>query len=200
MAIRVLIAEDEAIIRRDLKEMLEAEGYEVVADFGRGDEALEAIRALRPDIAVVDIKMPGMDGLALAKEVGRDSLCAIVVLTAFSQRALVEQARDAGVMAYLVKPFNVSDLVPAIELALARFEERQVIEAELVKVQDEAKKLEERLQTRVLLDRAKAKLMEEFHMSEPSAFRYLQKTAMDQRTRIRDVAERVLSGELSPAG
>jgi AmiR/NasT family two-component response regulator len=200
MAIRVLIAEDEAIIRRDLKEMLEAEGYEVVADFGRGDEALEAIRALRPDIAVVDIKMPGMDGLALAKEVGRDSLCAIVILTAFSQRALVEQARDAGVMAYLVKPFNVSDLVPAIELALARFEERQVIEAELVKVQDEAKKLEERLQTRVLLDRAKAKLMEEFHMSEPSAFRYLQKTAMDQRTRIRDVAERVLSGELSPAG
>jgi response regulator NasT len=200
MAIRVLIAEDEAIIRRDLKEMLEAEGYEVVADFGRGDEALEAIRALRPDIAVVDIKMPGMDGLALAKEVGRDSLCAIVVLTAFSQRALVEQARDAGVMAYLVKPFNVSDLVPAIELALARFEERQVIEAELVKVQDEAKKLEERLQTRVLLDRAKAKLMEEFHMSEPSAFRYLQKTAMDQRTRVRDVAERVLSGELSPAG
>ncbi len=195
---RVVIAEDEAIIRRDLKEMLEQEGYEVVADFGRGDEALQAIRTLRPEVAILDVKMPGMDGIAVAEEVGKDQICAVIVLTAFSQRTLVEQARDAGVMAYLIKPFHAADLVPAIELALARYDERMVVEAELSRVQDEARLLEERLATRVLLDRAKTRLIEEFHLSEPNAFRFLQKTAMDTRSRVRDIAERVLSGEIAP--
>ncbi len=198
MAVRVVIAEDEAIIRRDLKEMLEQEGYEVVADFGRGDEALQAIRTLRPEVAILDVKMPGMDGIAVAEEVGKDQICAVIVLTAFSQRTLVEQARDAGVMAYLIKPFHAADLVPAIELALARYDERMVVEAELSRVQDEARLLEERLATRVLLDRAKTRLIEEFHLSEPNAFRFLQKTAMDTRSRVRDIAERVLSGEIAP--
>lgn len=199
MAVRVVIAEDEAIIRRDLREMLEQEGYEVVADLGRGDEALQAIKTLRPEVAILDVKMPGMDGIAVADEVGKSQICAVIVLTAFSQRALVDQARDAGVMAYLIKPFHAADLVPAIELALARYDERMVVEAELSRVQDEAKRLEERLATRVLLDRAKTRLIEEYHMSEPNAFRFLQKSAMDSRSRVRDIAERVLNGEIAPA-
>jgi len=198
MTVRVVIAEDEAIVRRDLKELLVEEGYEVVADLARGDDALEAIRTLKPQLAILDVKMPGLDGLAVADQVNQEHLCAVIILTAFSQRSLVEQAREAGVMAYLVKPFQASDLVPAIELALARFDERAVVERELARITDERGRLEERLETRVLLDRAKAKLMEEFGMSEASAFRFLQKTAMDTRDRVRDIAEKVLAGELGP--
>jgi AmiR/NasT family two-component response regulator len=200
MATRVIIAEDEAIVRRDLREMLELEGYEVVADVGRGDEALEAIRALKPDLAVLDIKMPGLDGMEVARRLQAEAPVAVVVLTAFSQRTLVEEARDAGVMAYLVKPFQARELVAALEVARARFDERQVIEAELAKLRDEQERLRERLETRVLLDRAKALLMERFNMTEPQAFRFLQKTAMDQRARVRAIAEQVLSGELQPDG
>jgi AmiR/NasT family two-component response regulator len=198
MTVRVVIAEDEAIVRRDLKELLTEEGYEVVGDLARGDDALEAIRTLKPQLAILDVKMPGMDGLAVADQVNQEHLCAVIILTAFSQRSLVEQAREAGVMAYLVKPFQASDLVPAIELALARFDERAVVERELARISDERRRLEERLETRVLLDRAKARLMEEHGMSEAAAFRFLQKTAMDTRARVRDIAEKVLAGELEP--
>jgi len=198
MTVRVVIAEDEAIVRRDLKELLTEEGYEVVADLARGDDALEAIRTLKPQLAILDVKMPGLDGLAVADQVHQEQLCAVIILTAFSQRSLVEQAREAGVMAYLVKPFQASDLVPAIELALARFDERALVERELARISDEHRRLEERLETRVLLDRAKAKLMEDFGMSEAAAFRFLQKTAMDTRGRARDIAEKVLAGELRP--
>jgi AmiR/NasT family two-component response regulator len=198
MAPRVIIAEDEAIVRRDLREMLESEGFEVVADLGRGDEALEAIRALKPELAVLDIKMPGLDGVEVARRLQGEVPVAVVILTAFSQRALVEEARDAGVMAYLVKPFQAGELVAALELARARFDERQVIEEELTRLRDEQERLRERLEARVLLDRAKAVLMDRDGMSEPQAFRFLQKSAMDQRTRVRTIAERVISGELRP--
>lgn len=198
MSARVIIAEDEAIVRRDLREMLELEGYEVVADLGRGDEALEAITALKPDLAVLDIKMPGLDGLDVARRLQGAVPVAVVILTAFSQRALVEEARDAGVMAYLVKPFQAGELVAALELARARFDERQVIEAELSRLRDEHERVAERLETRVILDRAKALLMERDGFSEAQAFRFLQKTAMNQRTRVRAIAEQVINGELSP--
>lgn len=199
MSARVIIAEDEAIVRRDLREMLELEGYEVVADLGQGDEALEAIGALKPDLAVLDIKMPGLDGLDVARRVQGSVPVAVVILTAFSQRALVEEARDAGVMAYLVKPFQAGELVAALELARARFDERQIIEAELARLRDEHERIAERLETRVLLDRAKAVLMERDGFTEAQAFRFLQKTAMNQRTRVRSIAEQVINGELSPS-
>lgn len=198
MAQRIIIAEDEAIIRRDLKEMLIAEGYDVVADLGRGDEALEAVRTMRPAAAVLDVKMPGMDGLSVAEVINAEQLCAVIILTAFSQRSLVEQAREAGVMAYLVKPFQAGDLVPAIELALARFDEKMLVEGELERIHDEHRKLEEKLATRVILDRAKARLMDEYQLSESEAFRFLQKTAMDTRGKVKDVAEKVIDGELKP--
>ncbi|KJE75921.1 ANTAR domain-containing response regulator [Ferrimicrobium acidiphilum] len=198
MAQRIIIAEDEAIIRRDLKEMLIAEGYDVVADLGRGDEALEAVRTMRPAAAVLDVKMPGMDGLSVAEAINAEQLCAVIILTAFSQRSLVEQAREAGVMAYLVKPFQAGDLVPAIELALARFDEKMLVEGELERIHDEHRKLEEKLETRVILDRAKARLMDEYQLSESDAFRFLQKTAMDTRGKVKDVAERVIDGNLKP--
>jgi response regulator NasT len=198
MAQRIIIAEDEAIIRRDLKEMLIAEGYDVVADLGRGDEALEAVRTMRPAAAVLDVKMPGMDGLSVAEAINAEQLCAVIILTAFSQRSLVEQAREAGVMAYLVKPFQAGDLVPAIELALARFDEKMLVEGELERIHDEHRKLEEKLETRVILDRAKARLMDEYQLSESEAFRFLQKTAMDTRGKLKDVAERVIDGNLKP--
>ncbi|WP_298339495.1 response regulator [Ferrimicrobium sp.] len=198
MTQRIIIAEDEAIIRRDLKEMLIAEGYDVVADVGRGDEALEAIRTMRPAAAVLDVKMPGMDGLTVAEAINAEHLCAVIILTAFSQRSLVEQAREAGVMAYLVKPFQANDLVPAIELALARFDEKMLVEGELERIHDERRRLEEKLETRVILDRAKARLMDEYQLSESEAFRFLQKTAMDTRGRVKDVAERVIDGDLKP--
>jgi response regulator NasT len=198
MAVRVVLAEDEAIIRLDLRETLESEGYEVVGDFGQGDLALAAIRELRPDIAILDVKMPGLDGLEVATMVQQEKICATLILTAFSQRALVEAARTAGVMAYLVKPFQSSELVPAIELALARYGEAKMLEEEMEQLRGEHQLLEAKLETRRLLDQAKGILMEEAGMTEAEAFRFLQRTAMDGRLRLGVVASQVIEGSLRP--
>ncbi len=198
MALRVVIAEDEAIIRLDLKEILEEEGYEVVGAASRGEEALDIIRNLRPDLAILDIKMPGMDGIEVASAISLENICPVVILTAFSQRSFVEQARDAGVLAYLVKPFQASDLVPAIEVARARFQERIALEAEVSSLTDKAERANRQLETRKLLDRAKSVLMESFYMSEPAAFTFIQKTAMDSRSPMADIAQKVILGDLVP--
>ncbi len=191
MGARVVIAEDEALIRLDLRETLEEEGYEVVAETSRGDEVVDLVRAHRPDLAILDIKMPGGDGLSAAAEITADRLAAVLVLTAFSQRELIDRAREAGALAYLVKPFQRNDLVPAMELAIGRFEEMKALE-------DENKDLEDRLETRKVVDRAKGKLMDELDMKENDAFRWVQRRAMDERTSMRDVAQRVLDGSLRP--
>jgi AmiR/NasT family two-component response regulator len=188
---RVLIAEDEAIIRLDLRETLEEEGYEIVAETGRGDEAVELARSMRPDLAILDIKMPGIDGLEAARTITDERLCGVLVLTAFSQRDFIEQARDAGALAYLVKPFQKSDLVPAIELAIARFKE-------LSALADEVKGLEEQLETRKIVDRAKGLLMDRHGLSEQDAFSFIQKRAMTDRTKMKTIAERVVAGDLTP--
>src|SRR5207237_6704362 len=154
LAVRVVVAEDEAIIRLDLKEILEEEGYEVVGETGRGDEAVQLVRDLSPDVAILDIKMPGMDGLSAAREIAGERRAAVLILTAFSQRDLIEQARDSGAVAYLVKPFQKSELIPAIEIALGRFKEARALE-------DEVHSLQDALETRKFVDRAKGILMHE---------------------------------------
>jgi response regulator NasT len=189
--VRVVIAEDEAIIRLDLKEILEEEGYDVVGETGRGDQAIELVRDLTPDLAILDIKMPGMDGLTAARTIAGERLAAVLILTAFSQHDLVEQARDAGALAYLVKPFQKSDLMPAIEMALGRFEQ-------IVALEDENADLAERLEARKMIDRAKGRLMDEHGMTEASSWRFLQKRAMDTRRKIHDVAKDVVDGTLVP--
>ncbi len=189
--IRVVIAEDEAIIRLDLRETLEEEGYEVVGETGRGDEAVDLVRRLAPDVAILDIKMPGLDGLSAAREITGERRAAVVILTAFSQRDLIERARDAGAMAYLVKPYQRTELVPAIEVALARF-------ADMRDLHDRATTLESQLETRKLVDRAKGQLMDSASMSEHAAFGFIQRTAMEERQTMRKVAERVIAGELTP--
>ncbi|MFM8267457.1 MAG: ANTAR domain-containing response regulator [Ilumatobacteraceae bacterium] len=191
MTLRVVIAEDEAIIRLDLRETLEEEGYEVVGETGRGDTAVDLARDLRPDLAILDIKMPHMDGLAAARLITGERLCAVLMLTAFSQREVVEEARDAGALAYLVKPFQKSDLIPAIEVAIGRFRELQQLSGEV-------DALEEQLASRKLVDRAKALLIDRFAMRETDAFTFIQRTAMSERCRMRDVAERILDGSLRP--
>lgn len=191
MPARVVIAEDEAIIRLDLKETLEEEGYEVVGETGRGDDAVRLVRELRPDIAILDVKMPGVDGLTAAREIAADRLCAVLILTAFSQRELVEVARDAGALAYLVKPFQRSELVPGIELAIGRFHEMQAL------VQQN-RDLEDRLETRKVVDRAKGLLMDGHGMSEADAFSTIQHRAMRDRTTMRAIAEALLDGSLTP--
>ena len=191
MGARVVIAEDEALIRLDLKETLEEEGYQVVGETGRGDDVVPLVREQRPDLAILDIKMPGQDGLAAAAAITSERLAAVVILTAFSQRELVDRARESGALAYLVKPFQRNDLVPAIELALGRFEEMRALESEY-------KDLEERHNTRKLVERAKGVLMDEFEMKETDAFRWVQGRAVADRTTMKSVAERVLSGELHP--
>jgi len=188
---RVVIAEDEAIIRLDLKEMLIEEGYEVVADTGRGDEVVDLVREHRPDIAILDIKMPGLDGLSAAREISADHICAVLILTAFSQRQLVERARDAGALAYLVKPFQRGELVPAIEVALGRFAEMQALTAEV-------RGLEEQLETRKIVDRAKGILMDRHGMAESEAFTFIQRGAMSARQTMQQVAQRVIDGSLVP--
>ncbi len=198
VALRVVIAEDEAIIRLDLKEILEEEGYEVVGAASRGEEAIDLIRNLRPDLAILDVKMPGKDGIEVASELSQENICPVVILTAFSQRSFVEQARDAGVLAYLVKPFQASDLVPAIELARARFQERAALEQEVSNLSDKVERATRQLETRKLLDRAKGILMDRDSFSEPAAFEFIQKTAMDTRSTMAEVAQRVISGELTP--
>ena len=192
VATRVVIAEDEAIIRLDLKELLEDEGYDVVGETGRGDEAIELVRTLRPDLTILDIKMPGVDGLSVARQVAEERLAAVLILTAFSQRELIEQARDAGALAYLVKPFQQSDLIPAIEIALGRF-------AELAALEHEVGDLQERLEARKVVDRAKGRLMDGSGMTEQAAWRWLQQQAMATRRRIADIAHDVVEGELAPS-
>jgi len=191
MSIRVVIAEDEAIIRLDLRETLEEEGYEVIGEAGRGDVALELIRELKPDLAILDVKMPGMDGLEVARVVGNEKICGVLVLTAFSQREIIEQARDAGALAYLVKPFQKSDLIPAIEVAIGRFRELQALTGQM-------EVLGEQLEARKIIDKAKGRLIDDFNMKEQEAFSFIQRTAMKDRSRMRDVAEKILSGELQP--
>ena len=191
MATRVVIAEDEAIIRLDLKETLQEEGYEVVGETGRGDEAVELVREHEPDIAILDIKMPGLDGLAAAREIAGERRAAVLILTAFSQRDLIEQARDAGALAYLVKPFERGELVPAVEVALGRFKEMRALE-------DEVKGLEDQLETRRLVDRAKGKLMDEFGMNEGAAFSFIQRRAMSERVTMRDISQRIIDGDIKP--
>ncbi|MBQ0923612.1 response regulator [Saccharopolyspora sp. TS4A08] len=182
---RVLVAEDEALIRLDLVEMLREEGYQVVGEAGDGQEAVRLAEELRPDLVILDIKMPKMDGIEAASNIAGDRIAPVVILTAFSQRDLVERARDAGAMAYLVKPFAKRDLVPAIELAVSRFTEVQALEAE---VND----LTERLEARKTIERAKGLLMSKHNLSEPESFRWLQRTAMDRRTTMKAVAQAVL--------
>jgi two-component system, response regulator PdtaR len=189
--IRVVIAEDEAIIRLDLKETLEEEGYEVVGETGRGDEAVQLVKDKRPDLAILDVKMPGMDGLTAAAQITAEKGAAVLILTAFSQRDLIEKARDAGALAYLVKPFQKSELIPAVEVALGRFLEMKALA-------DENLSLTDQLETRKVVDRAKGKLMDNHDMTEADAFRFLQKTAMDTRSTLKQVAQDVIDGSLRP--
>ena len=189
--VRVVIAEDEAIIRLDLKEILEEENYEVVGETGRGDHAIDLVRDLNPDLAILDIKMPGMDGLTAARTIAGERLAAVLILTAFSQGDLVDQARDAGALAYLVKPFQTSDLLPAIVTALGRFEQ-------IVALEQENADLAERLEARKMIDRAKGRLMDEHGLSEADSWRFLQKTAMNSRRKIHEVAADVVAGTLVP--
>src|SRR5918996_2128847 len=184
-ASKVLIAEDEAIIRLDLKEMLEEEGFDVVGEASDGEAAVRLAREREPDLVIMDIKMPGMDGLTAAEHIVSEGIAAVLILTAFSQRDLVHRAAEAGAIGYLVKPFQKSDLVPAIEIALARH-------AELAAVKKESQNLSEQLETRKLVDRAKGKLMDEQKLTEAEAFRSIQKRAMDERRSMRAIAEGVL--------
>ncbi len=190
-AVRVLVAEDEAIIRLDLVETLREEGFDVVADTGRGDEAVGLVAEHRPDVAILDVKMPGIDGIEAARRIAPQRGTAVVILTAFSQRELIEEAREAGAMTYLVKPYRRDALVPAVELALARFREMEALEG---RVGD----LEDRLEVRKLLDRAKGLLIDGHGMSEQDAFVFIQRTAMSQRRTMRDVAGEVLAGRIAP--
>ena len=191
MAVQVVIAEDEAIIRLDLKETLEEEGYEVVAETGRGDEAVALVREHNPDLAILDIKMPGMDGLQAAREIAGEGRAAVLILTAFSQRDLIEQARDAGVLSYLVKPFQRTELIPAIEIALGRFAEKKALE-------EENRGLEDQLETRKVVDRAKGMLMDKFAMSENDAFTFIRSTAMKDRKTMREIGKMIVDGDLRP--
>ena len=195
---RVVIAEDEAIIRLDLKEILEAEGYEVVGETGRGDEAVELVAARQPDLAILDVKMPGLDGIEAARRITAEYKTASLILTAFSQRNLIEDARDAGVAAYLVKPFQRSELIPAIEVAVARFEEHRAIEEEYERLSSEKANLEDMLETRKMIDRAKGTLMDKHGMGEADAFGYIRRTSMDRRTPMYDVAKDIVAGTLTP--
>ncbi|WP_114906312.1 response regulator [Ornithinimicrobium murale] len=186
-AVRILVAEDEALIRLDLAEMLEEAGYDVVGQAADGEQALEQARELRPDLVVMDVKMPRMDGISAAEILGKEGIAPVVMLTAFSDRALVERARDAGVMAYVVKPFTANDVLPAIDIARSRWQERQALEAEVAD-------LAERFETRKRLDRAKGLLQQQLKLSEAESFRWIQKAAMDRRLSMREVADAVISG------
>ncbi|RAG84473.1 response regulator [Streptacidiphilus pinicola] len=182
---RVVIAEDEALIRLDLKEMLEEEGYTVVGEAGDGETAVKLAQELKPDLVILDVKMPVLDGLSAAEQIHQEHIAPTLMLTAFSQRELVERARDAGAMAYIVKPFNKGDLVPAIEMAVSRYSEMRALELEI-------EDLNLRLETRKLVDRAKSVLQTKFGLSEPAAFRWIQKTSMDRRMTMKAVAEAVI--------
>ena len=189
--VRVVLAEDEAIIRLDLRETLEDEGYQVVGDTGRGDHAVDLVAELDPDVVILDIKMPGLDGIEAARRIAASHDTAVVILTAFSQRDLINQAIEAGALAYLVKPFQRSDLVPAVEVALARHREIRALT-------NEARTLAERLEARKMIDRAKGLLMEEAGMAEDQAFGFIRSTAMSGRRTMTDVARAVIEEGLRP--
>jgi response regulator NasT len=188
---RVLVVEDEALIRLDLTEMLTEEGYQIAGQAGDGEAAIDLARELKPDLVIMDIKMPKKDGIEAAGTIVEERIAPVVMLTAFSQRDLIERARDAGAMAYLVKPFARHELVPAIELAVSRFAEKRALE-------DEVATLSDRLETRKIVDRAKGLLMTRQQMTEPEAFRWIQRTAMDRRTTMKAVAEAVVEGLAEP--
>jgi AmiR/NasT family two-component response regulator len=181
----VVIAEDEALIRLDLREMLEEEGYAVVGEAGDGERAVELAQQLRPDLVLLDVRMPLLDGISAAERIVAERIAPVVMVTAYSQREQVERARDAGAMAYVVKPFTIADLLPAIEIARSRF-------VEMAALADDVADLTERLETRKVVDRAKARLTQRFGLSEPEAFGWIQRTAMDKRTTMREVAQLVL--------
>ncbi|MDP9390980.1 MAG: response regulator [Actinomycetota bacterium] len=191
--IRVLIAEDEALIRLDLKEMLEEEGYSIVGEVGDGQQAVDLARELTPDLVILDIQMPVLDGLSAAEQIASARIAPVIVLTAFSQRELVERARDAGAMAYLVKPFSKNDLVPAIEVARGRFAEMSALDGEV-------RTLEERLETRKVVEQAKGRLMSERGITEAEAFRWIQRTAMNQRTSMKALAQTILASDEAAEG
>jgi response regulator NasT len=189
--IRILVAEDEALIRMDLIEMLREAGYEVVAEAADGAQAIELVELHKPDLAILDVKMPVLDGISAAEKI--IAIAPVLMLTAFSQRELVERARDAGVMAYVVKPFSIGDLIPAIEIAISRHKQ-------MVSLADEVADLHERLETRKLIDRAKGILMKALNLSEPEAFSWIQRAAMDRRLTMKEVAQAVISPEAVPEG
>ena len=189
--IRILVAEDEALIRMDLIEMLREAGYEVVAEAADGAQAIELAELHKPDLAILDVKLPVLDGSSSAEKI--ISIAPVLMLTAFSQRELVDRARDAGVMAYVVKPFSIGDLIPAIEIAISRHKQ-------MVSLADEVADLHERLETRKLIDRAKGILMKALNLSEPEAFSWIQRAAMDRRLTMKEVAHAVISPEAVPEG
>ena len=189
--IRVVIAEDEAIIRLDLRETLENAGYEVVADTGRGDEAVKLVSEHKPEVVILDIKMPGMDGIQVAREIAATEDTAVVILTAFSQRELIDEAVDAGALAYLVKPYQQSDLVPAIEIARRLYQEMR-------ELTDQAKTLEDRLKARKVIEKAKGLLIDGASLNEDEAFRFIQTRAMSERKTMLEVAEKIISEGLRP--
>jgi AmiR/NasT family two-component response regulator len=187
--VRIVVAEDEALIRMDLVEMLAEAGYDVLAQASDGAQAIELVKAHKPDLAILDVKMPILDGISAAEEI--ISLCPVLMLTAFSQRELVDRARDAGVMAYVLKPFTINDLVPAIEIAISRH-------TQMRSLADEVADLHQRLETRKTIDRAKGILMAALNLTEPQAFSWIQKAAMDRRLTMREVAEAVISPDAVP--
>jgi response regulator NasT len=187
--VRIVVAEDEALIRMDLVEMLVEAGYDVLAQASDGAQAIELVKEHKPDLAILDVKMPILDGISAAEEI--ISLCPVLMLTAFSQRELVDRARDAGVMAYVLKPFTINDLVPAIEIAISRH-------TQMRSLADEVADLHQRLETRKTIDRAKGILMAALNLTEPQAFSWIQKAAMDRRLTMREVAEAVISPDAVP--
>jgi response regulator NasT len=188
---RIVVAEDETLIRLDLVEMLREQGYDVVGEASNGEQAVALAQELRPDVVIMDVKMPVLDGLSAAEQIHETDLCPVIMLTAFSQAELVERARDAGVMAYVVKPFTADDLRPAIEIAHSRWQELKALEAEVADLGD-------RLETRKLVDRAKGVLMSQLKLNEADSFRWIQKTAMDRRLGMKEVAEAVIKGFPAP--
>jgi AmiR/NasT family two-component response regulator len=192
---RVVIAEDEAIIRLDLREILESAGFAVVGETARGDEAVDLVAEHRPDLVILDIKMPGLDGIQAARAISADHSVAIMVLTAFSQRDLIEEARDAGVHAYLVKPFRREQILPAIDRVLATWRQEQAIDEEAAGLEPGA---DDKIETRRVVEDAKVVLIDRHEMSESEAFSFIQQTAMRTRARMRDIAQRVIEGTLGP--
>jgi response regulator NasT len=195
---RVVIAEDEAIIRLDLREILESAGFVVVGETARGDEAVSLVAEHQPDLAILDIKMPGLDGIEAARAISAEQSVAIMILTAFSQRDLIEEARDAGVHAYLVKPFRREQILPAIDRVLATWRQEQAIDAEAASLEAGAEGADDKIETRRLVEDAKAVLMDRHEMSESEAFSFIQQTSMRTRARMRDIAQRVIAGTLGP--